>query len=68
MEAYEEVDEINMEAWPENNSHITDTDTIAGVENEAKAKTVKMKKLLITQSLMMGKSWHDKALEIVILL
>lgn len=35
MEAYEEVDEINMEAWPENNSYITDTDIIAGVENEA---------------------------------
>lgn len=36
MGEYEEVDEINMEAWPENNSHIIDTDSIAGVENEAK--------------------------------
>ena len=49
--------------------HISPIQIQSAVSNmRLRMKTVKMKKLQITESLIMVKSWHDKALEIVILL
>jgi hypothetical protein len=39
-----------MEAWPESNSHITDTNTIAGVENEAKDENDENEKITHKES------------------